>query len=278
MIKRAFKFLCIFSALVGSNIHASKDLSDDPIFKKCVQYIQNIQIKPGWLLSYASLALELPEPILHSLHHAGLPLYKPSPEEAFSFLQIVRSQQVSQGNRNLDLGFAPAENEAINQLANHYTRPSNIVALHWRDMKVFPPLLNCLTHLTKLIMYGNKISDLTPLSTLTNLSSLELESNQIVDVAPLSSLTHLTMLLLAHNKIQDVTPLAHLTRLSELLLQDNQIVNVEALGDLEELRFLGLAGNPAVSKMHIRKTFRVFWPTVSITIDDDNCHQGFREK
>ena len=58
-----------------------------------------------------------------------------------------------------------------------------------------------LTKLTSLELWGNKISDIKPLSNLTNLTFLDLSVNKISDIQPLSNLTKLTEVDLAKNPL-----------------------------------------------------------------------------
>ena len=82
-----------------------------------------------------------------------------------------------------------------------------------------------LTKLTSLELWGNKISDIKPLSNLTKLTSLYLSGNQISDIQPLSNLTKLTSLYLLFNQISDIKPLSNLTNLTELYLSGNPLTS-----------------------------------------------------
>ena len=82
-----------------------------------------------------------------------------------------------------------------------------------------------LTKLTSLELWGNKISDIKPLSNLTKLTSLDLSVNQISDIKPLSNLTKLTSLYLGENKISDIQPLSNLTKLTEVDLTKNPLTS-----------------------------------------------------
>ena len=56
-------------------------------------------------------------------------------------------------------------------------------------------------------LYGNQISDISPLAGLTTLGELHLYGNQISDIAPLAGLTGLWRLGLGQNYITDIDPL-----------------------------------------------------------------------
>ena len=60
--------------------------------------------------------------------------------------------------------------------------------------------------------------------TLTKLTSLELWGNKISDIKPLSNLTNLTYLSLRENKISDIKPLSNLTNLTEVDLTKNPLI------------------------------------------------------
>ena len=94
-----------------------------------------------------------------------------------------------------------------------------------------------------LSLWGNRISDLSPLSTLTGLNGLNLAGNAIADLSPLAGLTRLTSLNLGGNEISDLSPLAGLVSLTELKLYDNRIVDLSPLAGLIGLTELSLRGN-----------------------------------
>ncbi len=101
------------------------------------------------------------------------------------------------------------------------------------------------TQLTVLVLYDNKVNDLTLLAQLTQLTELDLSENTISDITPLGSLTLLTKLELSDNQISDVPLLAQLTQLTELDLGYNQISDVAPLVQLtnSSLTSLRLSGN-----------------------------------
>ena len=88
-------------------------------------------------------------------------------------------------------------------------------------------------YLITLSLFGNQISDLTPLAGLTNLESLNLSSQRetqdnvrgtplLTDITPLAGLTNLKFLDLSDNQISDLTPLAGLTNLETLQLNNQR--------------------------------------------------------
>ena len=62
-------------------------------------------------------------------------------------------------------------------------------------------------NLSDLSLWGNKVSDLTPISGLTKLTTLTLYMNQISDIKVLAGLPNLTYISLWNNKISDISPL-----------------------------------------------------------------------
>ncbi|PID45108.1 MAG: hypothetical protein CSB47_10150 [Proteobacteria bacterium] len=106
-----------------------------------------------------------------------------------------------------------------------------------------PEALCELVWLDTLKLYGNQISDITPLAALTQLTSLWLSNNQISDIAPLAALTRLNELRLSGNQISDIASLAALTRLNELHLSSNQISDTAPLAALTQLNELWLSSN-----------------------------------
>ena len=98
--------------------------------------------------------------------------------------------------------------------------------------------LDYATNLDTLYLWGNKISDLSPLGYLTKLENLNLSGNSITDLRPLSSLTNLKWLDLQRNRISDISPLAGLTGLKHLDLYTNRISNISPLTGLDPLAAL----------------------------------------
>ncbi len=115
--------------------------------------------------------------------------------------------------------------------------------VEWQDVPTIHSLagLEHATALDTLNLYGNQISDLSPLAGLTNLTFLNLGDNQVTDVAPLAGLTNLRWLSLWGNEVADVSPLAGLTDLTFLNLWGNEVAEVAPLAGLTDLRMLNLS-------------------------------------
>ena len=97
--------------------------------------------------------------------------------------------------------------------------------------------------LVELSIFKNQISDISPLAELINLVNLFIYDNQISDISPLAALTNLRNLWIYGNQISDISPLAALTNLLGLSISDNQISDISPLTALTNLRNLGLYGN-----------------------------------
>jgi len=84
-------------------------------------------------------------------------------------------------------------------------------------------------NLTELILSGNPISDLSPLSSLENLTHLHLTNCQITDISPLAQIETLTHLYLRGNNISNVNPLVYLPDLYWVNLSYNNISDISHL-------------------------------------------------
>ena len=95
------------------------------------------------------------------------------------------------------------------------------------------------------LLEGNDIRDISPLSSLSNLKRLDLSSNrELTDVSPLSNLSNLEYLDISSiKKLTDITPLSKLTKLVYLDAIDNKIKEVGALSGLPNIKTLSLSIN-----------------------------------
>ncbi|MDR0959073.1 MAG: leucine-rich repeat domain-containing protein [Propionibacteriaceae bacterium] len=100
-----------------------------------------------------------------------------------------------------------------------------------------------LTNLDHLMVAGNNIHDLSPLSSLTTLTGLNASDNKFTSIQSLASLTGLTWLSLGHNSISDISPLAGLTNLTDLALIDMKISSISPLKNVKNLTKLDISGN-----------------------------------
>ncbi len=100
--------------------------------------------------------------------------------------------------------------------------------------------LELATNLHRINLWGNEISDISPLTGLINLRSLTFVDNLISDISGLKGLINLTHLNLWDNPVSDLSPLTELTGLSELSLAnqagfDLGVVNLSPLTGLTNL-------------------------------------------
>ena len=103
--------------------------------------------------------------------------------------------------------------------------------------------LECATGLTDVNLWGNEITDISPLFAATALFELDISENQVVDLSPLSGATALTRLHAYDNRITDLSPLSGVPNLATLSLGSNRITDLAPLSELSALIFLALEEN-----------------------------------
>lgn len=131
----------------------------------------------------------------------------------------------------------------VEDTAWYWTNPDNKkVCLQESDISSLVPL-ESFTQVDTLVLFKNRISDLTPLSKLENLRHLNLIDNNIKFLDSLVNLK-LEELYLGENLISDVTLLAQITTLRMLGLRENQVTNLKPLESMTNLVQLNLSGNP----------------------------------
>lgn len=99
------------------------------------------------------------------------------------------------------------------------------------------------TNLSNLLLSGNEITVLGPLSALGGLTELSLDNNLLTDASDLAGLTELQTLNLYNNAIKDASPLRGMTKLTQLELHGNQLTDVTPLAGMTDLVQLGLSDN-----------------------------------
>ncbi len=105
--------------------------------------------------------------------------------------------------------------------------------------------------LTKLDLYGKKISDVTLLKRCKTLKQLNLSGTGISDISILAELTNLTRLWLHENQISDISAIEGLTNLITLSLDNNQISDISSLSHLIKLTTLSLYNNQISDISHL---------------------------
>ena len=97
-----------------------------------------------------------------------------------------------------------------------------------------------LTKLESLKLYGNRITDLSPIARLTNLRTLDISANPIADLRlrPVVELPNLTALSASDIGMTDLRPLAGLVNLKHLELWGNDIDDISPIAGLVNLQHL----------------------------------------
>ena len=124
------------------------------------------------------------------------------------------------------------------------------------------------TELRRLVVYGNGLTELSPLYGLSNLTELDAAYNNLSDITGLNNHAQLKKLVLAHNDLTDIYPLASCTGLEELDLSFNNISYITHLEGLSNLRMLNLMGNPALTGEQILTLQRTI-PNCTILTDTE---------
>lgn len=111
--------------------------------------------------------------------------------------------------------------------------------------------------LEDLDLYGNTITDLSPILTLTGIKTLNIskifsvmdgaDKRKGLDLAPLSGLVNLETLDASGNLISDVSALSGLTKLTRLDLSGNRITDASPLKTLVNLKWLDISNNIAIN-------------------------------
>lgn len=114
------------------------------------------------------------------------------------------------------------------------------------DLKYF-------TSLEELDLYGNRISDITPLGGLTKLKILNLSKNYSINsktkdapgmqIECLNKITSLEELYLDYNAISNVGNLSRLVKLKTLSLNHNNLTDISLLSELTKLTYLDVNNN-----------------------------------
>ncbi len=103
--------------------------------------------------------------------------------------------------------------------------------------------LSAASGLQELICQDNYIADLRPLQALPVLRKLYADRNAVVDLSPLVSLSSLQELSLSGNPVVDWSPIASMPQLKRLFLDATGIDKVDFLSTLWQLEWLSLTNN-----------------------------------
>ncbi|MCD1261745.1 leucine-rich repeat domain-containing protein [Paenibacillus athensensis] len=127
---------------------------------------------------------------------------------------------------------SPAELETVTSLYA-YNQPERIASLKGLEFA---------TGLGTLVLSGQAVSDIGPISGLHKLTFLAVDRNEITDLTPLTGLAKLTTLLISGNRLEHLDALEHLNHLTDLLAGNNQISDLSPLRNLP-LKWLSLEHN-----------------------------------
>ena len=157
------------------------------------------------------------------------------------------SLKLSEGQWMPDSALRQAVRETLQLPAHHLLTPEDLQHLTTLDVR-YKGIVDLIglehaTDLQALVLIGNKIHDISPLSSLTGLAFLDLGENQISDLRPLTALTRLETLHVWQNHIEDISPLAGLVNLKKLLVENNDIRDFSPLDGLTHLEELHTHGN-----------------------------------
>jgi hypothetical protein len=119
-------------------------------------------------------------------------------------------------------------------------RQLNLWQQDFRALAAIPPEIANIAGLISLRLYGNSLSDLSPLCDLTGLQHLSLNQTAVSDLSPLSNLTALRSLSLNQTAVGDLSPLRNLTALEYLSLDQTAVSDLFPLRDLNALESLSL--------------------------------------
>ncbi|CAL6082330.1 leucine_Rich Repeat (LRR)-containing protein [Hexamita inflata] len=97
-----------------------------------------------------------------------------------------------------------------------------------------------MVNLVKLTLNGNKITNISVLSTFVNLEELNLSNNRNININPIQFLTKLTKLSLENCGLTNIQDLSSLTNLVELNLAENEGVDISPINKLTQLVNLNL--------------------------------------
>jgi len=95
-----------------------------------------------------------------------------------------------------------------------------------------------------LVLFNNRITDITPICNMESLVHLNLIGNNIRFLDGIEELVGLRELFLGFNQITDISPLTNMRNLKLLGLKSNQIKDINSLKSLTGLVELNLFGNP----------------------------------
>ena len=164
----------------------------------------------------------------------------------YAVLSLVPLATEAQTVNIPDTNLRNAINEALEKTPNARITAEDMQTLTElragnRDIRVLNGLESA-TNLEFLWIYGNSISDLSPLAGLINLQGLVVSDNLITDLSPLAGLTKLEWINTGDNPVADLTPLSGLINLQRYHSWGTPIRNLGALAELPKLWQIDICG------------------------------------
>lgn len=99
-------------------------------------------------------------------------------------------------------------------------------------------------NLTCLVIFGQSITDLSPISSLTKLKYIEFDENSsIEDISYLGNLVNLEYLSMRDNLISDISALGNLINLKELYLNWNPLTDISPFSNLTQIEVLHISNS-----------------------------------
>jgi len=92
-------------------------------------------------------------------------------------------------------------------------------------------------------LWGDEITDLSPLANLKDLRKLYIDNTQLSDLSPLADLPNLTQIWIERSPLNDLSPLVGLPNLIELhIVGSNDLRDISPVNEMTNLKHLGLVG------------------------------------
>lgn len=111
--------------------------------------------------------------------------------------------------------------------------------------RIYELLKKC-THLKRLYISKNKITEINFLAHLNVLRRLDISHNELVEIKGLNKLTSLQELDISHNKLIEIGELSKLISLQQLNISYNELLETSGLDKLNSLRELDISYNELV--------------------------------
>lgn len=211
------------------------------------------------LLCGCDVKKTVPEVPLSTLEHVYTPAVTDDPDAAVTPAPTVPPVAESPVTF-LDINFEAAVREAVGkQIGDIY--PSDLQDLTSFSARVSGIMnireISYFTSLEELDLMGNRISDLTPVTSLKKLKKLNIAKNFSVmtgdsekglDISPLGALPLLETLDASDNLITDVSSLGSMKKLKWLNIRTNRLTDLDGLEGCTSLEYLDVSGSYRIDR------------------------------